>query len=450
MHNIKKYFFWSLLFLQLCKSSYAQVHNYIKNPVIGIHFIMNDFKTADYIRNNSFSDAFRNNQFGNFNNLKSGLAINYLQGLSNYFDYSINLAGSYLDYSLHNGRKLGNGNLLLETDASVIGKMFSDKHLISTYLLAGAGVSKYNKYYGVFIPLGTGLQINFSNEAFLLINAQYRIAVTNKVNNHFYYSIGLAGNILKKKRKKSVAHPVMPVNQKLYDRDKDGIPDSIDACPDIPGLAQFQGCPDSDGDGIPDNEDKCPTVPGVLKYHGCPVPDTDGDGINDEDDSCPTVPGVLKYHGCPIPDSDGDGINDEQDKCPTQPGPKENQGCPVVKKIIEEKIKSDAQKIYFRTGSYELLQKSYEPLDDVLKILHDDPNLKIEIEGHADNVGSAEMNLLLSENRAKAVLTYLKTKGNLNADRLIAKGFGLSRPIADNKTDKGRASNRRVELKLNY
>ena len=66
---------------------------------------------------------------------------------------------------------LGKGELLLETHASVIGKMFSDKHLISSYLEAGGGVSKYNEYYGGFVPLGPGLQVNFSNEAFLLINA---------------------------------------------------------------------------------------------------------------------------------------------------------------------------------------------------------------------------------------------------------------------------------------
>jgi len=229
-----------------------------------------------------------------------------------------------------------------------------------------------------------------------------------------------------------------------------GVPDSVDSCPKIAGLKQYNGCPDSDGDGIPDNEDKCPAVPGIFKYQGCPIPDTDGDGINDDDDSCPTVPGIAKYHGCPVPDSDGDGINDEDDKCPTQQGLKENQGCPMVKKDVIEKINTDAQKIYFETGSFVLLPKSYKFLDDVIKILHDDPNLKIQIEGHTDNVGSPEMNLLLSDKRATAVLDYLHTKANLNMKRLSVKGFGLSRPVADNKTSQGRVLNRRVELKLTY
>ena len=62
-------------------------------------------------------------------------------------------------------------------------------------------------------------------------------------------------------------------------------------------LASLQGCPDRDGDGITDAEDKCPDVPGLARYQGCPIPDTDKDGINDEVDKCPTVPGVSPLPG---------------------------------------------------------------------------------------------------------------------------------------------------------
>jgi len=440
----------ALFFFQFIDISAAQTNNYIKNPAIGIHFIENDFKGADYIRTNSLSDAFRNKQFANSKNMKAGLSINYLRGISNHFDFSVTLAGSYLDYMLHNGTTLGNGSLLLETDASLIAKLFTDRYWVSPYLVAGMGASKYINYYGAFIPVGLGLQANFSNEVYLMINAQYRVAVTNKVNNHFYYSIGLEGNILKKKRKKTAGkirpRPVL----ESYDRDKDGIADTLDACPDVPGLKQFNGCPDKDGDGIPDNKDKCPNVAGTLKYDGCPVPDTDGDGINDENDSCVTVPGVVKYHGCPIPDSDGDGINDEEDKCPLAPGPKGNHGCPVLSDTIVKKVELAAQKIYFKTGSYELLQQSFKALDEVVTVLKTNPSVQLLIEGHTDNVGSQEENQLLSENRAKAVMGYLVEKGGISKDRLSVKGFGFSKPVASNNTAEGRAMNRRVELKIYY
>ncbi len=174
---MRKSFHWPLVFLlQLSFTSKAQDHNYIKNPAIGIHFNMDDFKAADYIRSNSLSAAFRDKQFINSKNLKSGLAISYLQGTTNHLDFSVTLAGSYLDYTLHDGQTLGKGKLLLEADVLFIEKMFADNSWISPYIVGGLGASSYNNYYGLFIPVGTGMQVNFSNEAYLLINAQYRIA----------------------------------------------------------------------------------------------------------------------------------------------------------------------------------------------------------------------------------------------------------------------------------
>ncbi|MBL4862077.1 MAG: OmpA family protein [Crocinitomicaceae bacterium] len=108
------------------------------------------------------------------------------------------------------------------------------------------------------------------------------------------------------------------------DKDKDGIPDKDDACPELAGDLKFQGCPDRDNDSIIDPKDDCPDVPGLPSFNGCP--DTDGDGIKDSDDACPDVPGPLVNNGCP--DTDNDGLFDFIDECPTEYGPKENNGCP--------------------------------------------------------------------------------------------------------------------------
>lgn len=108
------------------------------------------------------------------------------------------------------------------------------------------------------------------------------------------------------------------------DRDGDGIMDSEDKCPDAPGIEQFAGCPDTDEDGIQDSEDECPTVAGVAAFNGCP--DTDEDGIRDSEDDCPEKAGLAAFNGCP--DTDGDGIQDSEDACPEKPGPAQFQGCP--------------------------------------------------------------------------------------------------------------------------
>ena len=113
----------------------------------------------------------------------------------------------------------------------------------------------------------------------------------------------------------------------VKDADEDGVPDVDDACPVVAGLFEFQGCPDTDKDGIEDRQDTCKTVPGVALFHGCP--DTDGDGIEDKLDACPTEKGPAEYYyGCPVRDTDGDGIEDKLDACLLAKGKEAFKGCP--------------------------------------------------------------------------------------------------------------------------
>jgi len=200
---------------------------------------------------------------------------------------------------------------------------------------------------------------------------------------------------------------------------------------------------DTDGDGIVDSVDKCPTVPGVAKYQGCPVPDTDKDGINDEQDKCPTVPGVAKYQGCPIPDTDGDGINDEQDKCPNEPGTAANQGCPDMTPILNEAAKS----FYFVINSAKLMEAkiAQTKIDPVLELLNKYPKLRIDVQGNTDNTGNDKINNPLSQRRADAVKAAFVKKG-IAESRFTTKANGSSKPVADNKTKAGRKLNRNVTL----
>lgn len=423
-------------------------NNYRQNPTLGVSFFFHDFKTAQLIRNTTLSTVLRNKQFGKIKDMSPGLAISYIDGLTNHFDFSTTLAGSFLDYLKKDGTTFGKDNFLLEWDASVRGKMFSNKYVVSPYLQAGIGGSMYKGTFGAFVPLGVGVQVNMFDEAFLLINSQYRVPVTESVNYHFFHSVGLAGVISKRKETPKLLPPP-PLPQPPPDRDEDGIVDSLDACPDVKGLAQFNGCPDTDGDGIADKDDKCPNEKGVARYQGCPIPDTDGDGINDEEDKCPNEKGVARYQGCPVPDRDKDGVNDEEDKCPDLPGTVANNGCPEIKEEVRKRVDVAARNIFFATGSYKLLAKSHKSLDDIAKLLTEDPNLKIDIEGHTDNTGKPDKNQILSENRAKAVYDYLVKKG-ADTNRLKSAGFGQDNPVADNKTAAGRTKNRRVELKLHY
>lgn len=244
----------------------------------------------------------------------------------------------------------------------------------------------------------------------------------------------------------SDACPTIPGKAELNgcpDMDSDGIADKDDMCPDVPGTTEMHGCPDADGDGITDKEDACPNEKGISRFKGCP--DTDNDGIADKEDKCPTEKGTLANGGCP--DTDNDGIVDKDDKCPTVVGTRSNFGCPELKKEDREAIELAVKSIQFENKSDELKPVSLPILDQVADVLIHYPNYKVNISGHTDDKGKDEDNLILSQKRAKKCVDYLISKG-IDSKRLFSFGYGETKPIASNKTDAGKAKNRRVEFEL--
>jgi outer membrane protein OmpA-like peptidoglycan-associated protein len=103
--------------------------------------------------------------------------------------------------------------------------------------------------------------------------------------------------------------------------------------------------------------------------------------------------------------------------------------------------------VNFETGKADLDPESYPVLDELVAYLKRKDDEKIEVGGHTDNVGTAANNLKLSEDRANTVRAYLLMKG-IDPERVTAKGYGLTEPVADNKSDEGRAQNRRTEVKI--
>ncbi len=227
------------------------------------------------------------------------------------------------------------------------------------------------------------------------------------------------------------------------DADLDSVADAEDRCPNESGAVAMMGCPDRDKDGIVDIDDICPDQPGLPQFKGCP--DTDGDGLSDNEDACPTAAGPIANQGCP--DTDNDGIPDHKDKCPTIPGTVANQGCPEVSIQVKKRLAFAATAIQFETGKAVIKKTSFKLLDEVVKILNDYPDYIMTIDGHTDNVGKPEKNLVLSKDRAASVKNYFVGKG-VASDRLETNGFGDTRPAASNKTAAGRAKNRRVAMDL--
>jgi len=301
-----------------------------------------------------------------------------------------------------------------------------------------------------------GISYMFSDNIGLSVQSTYKHSFEDYLAKHFQHSLGLSlrfgGN----------------------DSDGDGIYDKNDACPEVPGLEQFNGCPDTDGDGIEDAKDTCPEVAGLAEYNGCP--DTDGDGISDDKDSCPNVAGLAALagcpdadgdgvkdgddncvneagpaanNGCPWPDTDGDGVLDKDDQCPNEAGLVANDGCPPVvpTPAVMQTLNDYAKTILFDTGKSTIKSQSETVLQNITAILKEYPNSQFSLEGHTDSTGSKALNQSLSENRAKAVHDYLVSNG-IDDERLHDVGFGEDKPIESNNTRAGRTANRRVEVKL--
>ncbi len=360
-----------------------------------------------------------------------------------------------------------------------------------------------SELFNIQVPVGAGLRYDVASNAYLNWQSEYRLSLADNRNN-LVHGIGFV-YMLGKKMKEAVPMvkeelPIVeadtdgdgiidkldlcPSNKGLVelngcpDKDGDGVADYQDRCPEVSGKAEFGGCPDTDGDGVSDNEDECPNVAGTKANKGCPVkqemmkdgdgdgvsddddkcptekgskatggcPDADGDGIIDRDDKCPTKAGLRVYNGCP--DTDGDGIDDSRDKCPNTSGTVANDGCPEIKKEDKKTLDIAMQAVQFQTGSAILKTESYDVLGQIAGILKRYPDFNMAINGHTDNVGSAGPNQMLSEKRAKACYLYLISIGGVEATRISYVGFGESRPISTNDSERGRSLNRRVEFNL--
>jgi hypothetical protein len=150
---------------------------------------------------------------------------------------------------------------------------------------------------------------------------------------HSYIEMLIASKMVKANDAIRVIYLKAPKVVVVADRDKDGVADEVDQCPDIKGEKRCEGC-------------VCPPVIDNDK-------DKDRDGLNDDIDQCPNSFGSQKYKGCPIPDTDGDGLNDEIDQCPSEKGDKSNNGCPLIKKITEKPVlKKNSNEIVWRKGLF--------------------------------------------------------------------------------------------------
>lgn len=429
--------------------------------------------------------------YGDFTSYTSGVELGYSRNIWEFLNLNVPLR-----FAIANFNEPDVNNVTGDLGALLQAQLWNRGSQFVPYVTAGVnGVYefKYDQQFGVQVPVGLGIDIKLGTSAYLNAQVEYRVGLQDNRNN-IHAGVGLKYLIGERTAERKVL-------LKPIDSDKDGIPDDEDECPNTPGLAEFNGCPDTDGDGIPDHkdlcpdiagpastngcpdsdgdgvidpEDECPNLPGPAENNGCPefdrdgdgipdhlddcpdeagpastrgCPDRDGDGIPDREDQCPDQPGEARYDGCP--DTDGDGVHDGIDKCPGTPGDVSNDGCPLVKKEVKEILDFAKRAVQFEVGRAALQPQSSVVLDQIVDIMKENPTYGLQISGHTDSTGDTNSNLNLSAQRAKTCYDYLIRKG-ISTDRLDFVGYGESRPIATNDTAEGRKLNRRVEFVVKF
>ena len=186
------------------------------------------------------------------------------------------------------------------------------------------------------------------------------------------------------------------------------------------------------------------TLEQIVKAGGCGI-STTADRLASSANMAGFVEGIFLAKPAPKPmakpmakpmDSDGDGVTDDKDQCPNTPkgATVDARGCWTYAAVV-----------LFGFDSAEIKTDAHPMLDEAVVILKKNPAIKVEVDGHTDNVGPAAYNVKLSERRANSILKYFVDNG-VEAERLTVKGFGLTKPAASNDTKEGRAKNRRVEL----
>ncbi len=292
------------------------------------------------------------------------------------------------------------------------------------------------------------------------------------------------------------------------DRDSDGITDDKDACPNTAGLTLYEGCPDTDGDGIIDKYDICPNEVGSGRYRGCPTEEKLISSAMDSSKNKPitsldTVKVIVVPNTTPLKPVDVSQTSGKKDsltlsnklekpvfientppqyisekplKKPTEMTKPESEATVLtqekpnsvqkpqkpIKNYLENAMVVDTQEntfnivrnhytispIYFETSKAIYKPESYVILNEIAYILLDNPKYELLIMGHTDITGKAANNQILSVSRAKMCYLYLQKKG-VPSKQMSYKGFGHTRPSADNDTEEARQLNRRVEFEIN-
>ncbi|MEM6344915.1 MAG: OmpA family protein [Bacteroidota bacterium] len=343
-----------------------------------------------------------------------------------------------------------NGLLTFKT----AGTLFSEEAVLAPYFSTGIGLNSANNIVRPYIPAALGLRVRISGTFSLQFETMYKQRLGKNSFQHLAHSAGFVFALptQKKPTKPPVERkrPQRPEVAEVADRDGDGIADNDDLCPDEKGLAMYLGCPAE--------ETKEESVPAQ------PAPSTSKEPVQSfaiiDEQASPEEP-AEEVNEFQIEDMSQEArlsdlqINDEaesKEEIVVEESPAEPTSHEIVEIDIEDQefLAAAINNIYFEYGSENLTVSSLGVLDTVALILKKYPEYNLQVLGHTDNTGDPTFNQILSVKRAFQVKYYLVYTKGIRLSRISSDGYNSAVPLADNTTERGRAMNRRVELKVSH
>jgi len=318
------------------------------------------------------------------------------------------------------------------------GTIFAEDALFAPYIGTGFGLNSASNNLRFYVPATLGVQVQVSQYFSLHFAGTYKQRIQENKFQHMSYTAGFVFALPSEERPTKKDEPFEPIEDKpvvqnrpqLADRDKDGVPDRDDLCPDVKGKAMYLGCPEDDKKNEP-KVDPQPSYANTYNNTNKPVSPP-------QPDPAPTTSYDDNYQDDSFGDTGNIDILDEYD----------NNAIPSVSKADNEYIAMAMNSIYFEPSSDELTLASLHVLDTVAMILDRNPQYNLQVIGHTDAEGDQQNNVVLSIRRAFRVKYYLVNQKNIKMYRISSDGKADATPISSNQTAQGRARNRRVEFKL--
>ncbi|MBS1645051.1 MAG: OmpA family protein [Bacteroidetes bacterium] len=477
---------------------------------LGLHFFYNDFVTPPRIQNSDVFDVIGSGNWAKVSEMQTGFGLDVFKGLRSHLDFVGSVNAVWVDYLKPSGASYGNVNLMLDLNSGFHWKALNDKHALNPFLITKLGYAFYKDLSGFMAYPGLGIQGNFFDQFFINAALEYKLALSSSLSNQLYYSLGVATNIRPPKvlKRSPIIEDAKPVSNAVKkdivvivtDEATGQLLPYVKVTLESEGLEPQTQYSSDDGRVLfVANPPRDYFITGRLNnIDATTAKFAPNDFANEQsqlvarlthNDPRFTLIGNTNNlrTGMPVGNTkvtiqnttqasvafctsaEGNGQFRTQLEAASDFvifGKKENymsnieristkglnRSTTLFVKLqlgVEEVVPGKnivLNKIYFETGKVNLDTKASADLERLVQFLKDNPTMRLEIQGHTDNIGSAKLNRKISLQRAVSVVNYLAKQG-IPKEHLVAKGFGADSPIADNATLEGRTQNRRVEMR---